>query len=216
MNSKAIRETYKQLVSKLEERSRLEGVMATMHWDQEVIMPKGASDNRSKQMATLAGVLHEKSIDSDFGGLIDKLVNADPAIFTEIERSNINEAKRVHELETKIPKKLIQEIAELSSRGHQVWAKAREENKFEDFSPTLEQLIFLKKKWAEFAFPNLDPYDANIDIFERGMRIESLTPIFDELKKELIPLIAAIKNSSFDPNTDFLKRFTIREALHVW
>ena len=102
MNSKSIKNIYKQLVSKLEERSRLGGVMATMHWDQEVIMPKGAVDNRSKQMAALAGVLHEKSIDSDFGGLIDKLVNADPVNFTEVEQCNINEAKREYDLETKI------------------------------------------------------------------------------------------------------------------
>jgi len=205
MNSKTIKNIYNQLVSKLEERSRLGGVMATMHWDQEVIMPKGAVDNRSKQMAALAGVLHEKSIDSDFGGLIDKLVNADPVNFTEIEQCNINEAKREYDLETKIPKELIQEMAELSSRGHQIWAKSRDENKFEDFAPTLERLIFLKKKWAKLAFPDLDPYDANIDIYERGMRVEYLTPIFDKLKKELIPLISAIKNSSFSPNTDFLK-----------
>ena len=143
---------YNQLVSKLEERSRLGGVMATMHWDQEVIMPKGSLDNRSKQMAALAGVLHEKSVDSDFGRLIDKLVNADPINFTKIEQCNINEAKRDYELETKIPKELIQEIAELSSRGHQIWTKAREENKFEDFAPTLERLIFLKKNGQNLPF----------------------------------------------------------------
>jgi carboxypeptidase Taq len=205
MKSKEIKNIYKQLVNKLEERSRLGGIMATMHWDQEVIMPKGASDNRSKQMAALAGVLHEKSIDLDFGALIDKLVNADPANFTEIQQCNINEAKRDYELETKIPKELIQEMAELSSRGHHIWAKAREENKFEDFAPTLARLIALKKRWAKYAFPDIDPYDANIDIYERGMRVKYLTPIFDKLKSELIPLIDSIKNSSCKPDTSFLK-----------
>ena len=63
MNSKLTKDVYKELVLKLEERSRLGGVMATMHWDQEVIMPKAAAENRSKQMASLAGVLHKKSVD---------------------------------------------------------------------------------------------------------------------------------------------------------
>ena len=125
--------------------------------------------------------------------------------FTEIEQCNIHEAKREYELETKIPKELVQEIAELGSRGHQIWVKARKENKFEDFSPTLERLIFLKKKWAKFAFPDLEPYDANIDTFERGMRMESLTPIFDKLKKEIIPLIDAIRKSSISPDVGFLE-----------
>jgi len=110
VNSKKIKNVYEQLVIKLEERSRLGGVMATMHWDQEVVMPKAAAENRSKQMAALAGVLHEKSVDVEFGRLIDKLVDVDINNFTEIEQCNIYEAKREYELETKIPKELIQEL----------------------------------------------------------------------------------------------------------
>ena len=207
MNTKKIEDVYEQLVIKLEERGRLGGVMATMHWDQEVVMPNAAAENRSKQMAALAGVLHEKSVDVEIGRLIDKLVDVDMNNFTEVEQCNIYEAKREYELETKIPKKLIQEIAELSSSGHQIWANARKENKFEDFAPTLERLIILKKKWAKFAFPELDPYDANIDIFERGMRVERLTPIFQKIKNELIPLLDAIRKSSINPDVSFFNGY---------
>ena len=63
MHLKKLNDMYDQLVIKLEERSLLCCVMATMHWDQEVIMPISAAENRSKQMAALAGVLHEKSVD---------------------------------------------------------------------------------------------------------------------------------------------------------
>ena len=73
MSSNSIREDYRQLVLRLEERSRLGGVMGVMRWDQEVIMPKGAAVARSKQIAALAGVLHEKSVDPEFGNLIDRL-----------------------------------------------------------------------------------------------------------------------------------------------
>ena len=202
MSSPKCRDFYQELIVKLEERSRLEGVMGIMHWDQEVIMPNGATDARSKQMATLAGVIHEKSIDPEFGNLINKIKIKE---FTDIEQCNVNEAKRIFELETKIPKVLVQEMAELSSRGHQIWAKAREENNFKHFLPTLERLIVLKKKWASYAFPDLDPYDANIDLYERGMRMERITPIFEQLKEKLIPLIKAIGNSKNEIDTKFLE-----------
>jgi carboxypeptidase Taq len=192
MSSPKCRDFYQELIVKLEERSRLEGIMGIMHWDQEVIMPSGATDARSKQMATLAGVIHEKSIDPEFGNLINKIKIKE---FTDIEQCNVNEAKRIFELETKIPKVLVQEMAELSSRGHQIWAKAREEN----------NLIALKKKWASYAFPDLDPYDANIDLYERGMRMERITPIFEQLKEKLIPLIKAIGNSKNEIDTKFLE-----------
>ena len=97
MSSPKCRDFYQELIVKLEERSRLEGVMGIMHWDQEVIMPSGATDARSKQMATLAGVIHEKSIDPEFGNLINKIKIKE---FSDIEQCNVNEAKRIFELET--------------------------------------------------------------------------------------------------------------------
>ncbi len=205
MPSNDIRDVYRQLVLKLEERSRLGGVMGVMHWDQEVIMPQGAADARAKQMAALAGVLHEKSINPRVGNLIGKLTASGTDEFTDAEWCNIREAKRKFDLETKIPKELVQDIAELGSRGHQVWAKAREENRFEDFAPILERFISLKTKWAEHAFPDLEPYDANLDIFERGMTMERLSPIFEYLKIELIPLIRSINNSDRKPDDSFLE-----------
>ena len=45
-----IKDVYQKLVLKLEERSRLGGIMGIMHWDQEVIMPKGSADARAKQI----------------------------------------------------------------------------------------------------------------------------------------------------------------------
>ena len=85
----------------MEERSRLGGVMGLMHWDQEVIMPKGSAGARAKQMAALAGVLHEKSINQEMGNLINKLVKVGMSEFTNVEWCNINEAKREFDLQTK-------------------------------------------------------------------------------------------------------------------
>ena len=42
-----LKENYYALVHRLEESSRLGGVMGILHWDQEVIMPVGASESRA-------------------------------------------------------------------------------------------------------------------------------------------------------------------------
>ncbi len=196
---------YQQLVHRLEERSRLGGVMSIMHWDEEVIMPEGAAEARAKQMSALAGVLHEKSTHPALGGLLNGLNRASAIDFSEVEWCNIREARREYELETKIPKELVQDIAELSSRGHHVWAKARKENRFDDFAPVLDRFIELKKQWAGHAFPELAPYDANMDLYERDMRMEHITPMFESLKTELIPFIRSIVDSDYCPDTSFLE-----------
>jgi len=200
-----VKEEYSKLVEMLEERSHLGGVMGVMHWDQEVIMPSGAADSRAKQMSALAGVLHEKSTAPEFGELVGRLHAEGSEQFNAIEWCNIQEAKRDYVLETKVPKKLVQELAELSSRGHVVWVQARKDNKFADFAPVLKRFIELKTQWAKCVFPDLNSYDANIDIFERGTTQERIDPIFATLKKELIGLIQTIKDSGAKPNGDFLQ-----------
>ncbi len=202
--NKGFKKTYCALVRRLEESSRLGGVMGILHWDQEVIMPAGASESRAQQIGALAGVLHEKTTHPEMGKLLDELFAADENKFTAPEWCNIREARREFHIATRVPKVLVTELAELSSRSHQIWVKARSENKFSDFVPALKKLVDLKIKWAGYVFPDMQPYDANIDIYERGTTQRDITPIFDKLKAELIPLIKAIQSSDYKPDVSFL------------
>lgn len=199
-----LKNAYEDLVEKLEEISRLNGVMSTLHWDQEVIMPSGAAEARAKQIAALAGVIHERVTDPRLGECLDKLQNEDPSSFNARESCNIREAQRDYDMETKVSAKLIKEMAELGSRGHSIWAAARKENKFSDFSPVLKRFLELKKEWAHNVFPDLDAYDANIDNFERGTTMTEITPIFERLKSELIPLIKYVQDRP-QPDASFLR-----------
>jgi carboxypeptidase Taq len=193
---------YQKLERRLEETSRLSGIMGILHWDQEVIMPSGAAESRARQMGVLAGTIHEKSTDPEIGKLLDALDKENS--FNAFEQCNISEARREFDMETKVPKNLVMEIAELSSKGHQIWVKARSDNKFSDFAPILKQLVELKKRWAEYVSPELPSYDANIDIYERGATMAKITPVFETLKSELIPLIRDIKESDYKPDASFL------------
>ncbi len=207
---------YQDLVERLEEISRLGGIMSTLHWDQEVIMPAGAADSRAHQLSTLSGLIHDKSTDPKLGELLDLLQKEDPSAFNAVEWCNIREAKRDYDMQTRVPKKLVQEITELSSRGHHIWVEARKENRFTDFVPTLKRFIELKKEWAQYVFPDKTAYDANIDIFERGTTMAEITPIFEQLKAELVPLIKAIREKNQQPDTSFTQgKFPIekQEAL---
>ncbi|QPJ65997.1 MAG: carboxypeptidase M32 [Candidatus Nitrohelix vancouverensis] len=196
---------YEELVSQLTEVSRLGSVMGIMHWDQEVIMPSGAAESRAGQMAALAGVLHEKSSRKELGALAEDLFSAGPDNYSLFEWRNIAEAKREYDLSARIPKALVQELASLSSQGHHVWVKARQENSFSSFVPTLKRFVQLKKEWAGYAFPELSTYDATIDIYERGMSAERLTAIFDTIKTPLKNLIQGVAESSNAPDGTFLK-----------
>ncbi len=201
----AINNNYQNLIDRLKEISYLNGVMSTIGWDQEVMMPAGAADARAQQISALAGVIHERMTDLGLGDCLAALKEEDPDSFDLLQACNIREAQRNFDLDTKVPKRLVMEMAELSSRGQLSWVKARKENKFTDFAPVLKQFLALKKEWAQCVFPEKEAYDANIEIFERGTSMADITPIFERLKTELIPFIQTIQERHYQPDTSFLQ-----------
>ena len=201
----SLRHEYNSLVTRLQEISRLGAVMGLLHWDQEVIMPKGGADSRAKQISALAGIVHEKSTHAEVGKLLDKLGNCDASGFNEIEKTNISEAQWAYNRSVRVPEELVREIAELGSRGHMVWIEARKENRFADFAPMLEKFVGLIKKRSGYIDPDKSPYDVNIENFERGASMAQLDPLFDKLKSQLIPLISAIRDSESQPDSSFFE-----------
>ena len=102
-----MKQHYQQLVQKLEEITHLNGVMSTLGWDQEVVMPAGAGEARAKQLSTLAGVIHERMTDPMLGECLDHLMNNPVVALSSVEQCNVREAQRSYDLETKIPKRLV-------------------------------------------------------------------------------------------------------------
>ena len=194
--------TLKLLTHHLEEIGRLGGVMGVLHWDQEVVMPKGATEARASQMSAIAGIIHEKCIDPKIGYWLD-ILEQDNSLEL-FDKANIREVRRDYERQIKIPKELVQEMAILKARAHPVWVKARNDDRYQDFSPQLQRWIELKSQWAQHIDPEKSPYDVNIDHYERNEKMEHLDRVFDHLKVELIPLIKTIIESGNDPNDSFL------------
>ncbi len=211
-----MQQTYQKLAKKLEELGQLEQIAGILHWDQEVIMPRGAAQARAGQIASLAGVVHEMQTNPQIGELLDQLESGSLNDLDPYERCNIRETRRTYDRETKVPMELVKELAELGSKGHHIWVKAREEKKYSDFAPVLERLIELQKQWAHYIEPDQPPYDVLMDIYERDLTVARVDPIFECLKAELVPLIRTIQESDYQPDTSFLQgEFSIakQEAL---
>ena len=57
--------------------------------------------------------------------------------------ANLREFQRGYDRETKVPKKLVQEISKTETEAHGIWAQARKEKRFDIFEPVLTKLIEL-------------------------------------------------------------------------
>lgn len=186
-------ENLDRLKERLTEIRNLEQANAVLAWDQQTYMPPGGGPARAAQMATLARMAHEMSSSTEMGGLIRAAASevADlPA--GDDDASMVRVAQRDYDKFVKVPSALIGELTTHGSLAQGVWAKAREENDFASFAPYLEKTIELSRRLAEHLGYQDHLYDALLDIFEPGTKTAQVRAIFDDLKRDLVPMVRAI------------------------
>ena len=160
---------------------------AVLEWDQETYMPEGGADSRSSQVATLRSMAHEMLTDE---ATVRLLESARPE--SVLEKDLVRVVKRDVDKALRVPSKLIAAMAEASGRSKGAWQKARATNDFSLFAPHLEHIIDLCIQHAEALGHEEQPYDALLDQYEEGATTRQVAHVFEEVRKELVPIVQAI------------------------
>lgn len=185
---------YRCVAQKFKEISALAQVSGLVHWDQETMMPERGTATRAEQAAAISGVIHEKLVAPTLGEALRQLA-AEPAELTEDERVCVREWLRDYEKATKLPEDLVRELSSTASLAHEAWGRARRESDYALFAPWLEKTVELKIRQADcLGFPNVR-YDALLDDYEPHMTVAELDPLLEELRRGLVPIVAAIRDA---------------------
>jgi len=104
-----------------------------------------------------------------------------------------------------IPPNEYKAYSELTAKAQGVWEVAREKNDFESFAPILEQIFDFNRKFIQYRKGKEDVYSTILNDYEKGMNVEKLDIFFEELKKEIVPLLKEIKkkNRKFSHKLNF-------------
>lgn len=165
-------------------------------------MPEKGAQRRAETVSYLAGLLHNKFTARDFAELLKSVKKLDRAgKLDEKQAAVVREVNREFVREKKLPEKYVRELAQLTSVAHQVWARARRENKFLLFLPYLEKIVDLKRREAGYVGYKQSPYDALLDTYEPGAKAREVEAIFAQLKEFLVPFIEKVKLSRRDPKS---------------
>ncbi len=205
------RATYDEFIGRVKELQTSRAIEALLDWDQETYMPKRAAEDRADQLALIAGLSHEKLTADELGDLLTRLESEDLAD-DHVLVTNVREVRREHDRAIKLPKSLVQEIARTSTLGKDAWVGARKESDFSKFAPHLERLLDLKRQVADLVGWTTEPYDALMDEFEPGAKAAEVQKVFDAVKAELVPLVAATKNAPRQPDKSIRQRPCPRES----
>lgn len=202
-------DAYSALVAHFRELSVLQSCSAVLGWDQQTYMPKGGAAFRGEQLALLAKLCHERATDPR----IEEWLTTAEVAPDSPEAANVREWRHGYDRATKLPARLVEELALATSAANEGWEEARKEDKFETFRPHLEKVLALKREEAEALSPSPAPaqakgeqyYNALLDEYEPGTTTAELKTLFAELTTTLVPLIRTLTDGP-TPDTSCLRR----------
>jgi carboxypeptidase Taq len=170
------------------ELTNLNSILALLQWDQEVMLPAGASSGRASQFSVLSTIIHQKITDPVLGKLLEDL-NGEGEELSAADRALIRVVRREYDKNTKLPEKFVADFAGLTSEALPVWVRARKQNDFAIFLPLLDEVISMSRQKADFLGYNDHPYDALLDLYEEGLTTAVLDILFSSLQRELSPML---------------------------
>jgi carboxypeptidase Taq len=188
---------YNELIVRAREQAMLASCSAVLGWDEQTYMPAGGAAHRGDQMALLAGLHHERATDPRVGELLAIVQGSNANLTAEAGTAaavNIREIGRSYNRRVRLPRALVEELARTTSMAQPEWVAARAANDFGRFRPWLEKIIHLKQEESAClsSGPGTSVYDPLLDDYEPGATTALLAIIFDSLRRELVPLVAAI------------------------
>jgi carboxypeptidase Taq len=189
-------ESIAELLDYMHEIEDLKALGNLAEWDQNTEMPKGAAEVRGYQMAALQGILHERWTTQRLGALLSELSEVTRrSDYSDADRGLVREAQRNYDRATKLPRKLVEEIARVQAASFEAWRRAREHNDFASFAPWLGRTVALQREVADRIGFAETRYDALLDLFEPGMTVSKLDKLFAPVREVSSGLLRRIEES---------------------
>jgi carboxypeptidase Taq len=176
---------YTDLMAHTRQTTALGQVAGRLGWDQETMMPRGAADQRSEEMAAMESVLHARRTDPRIG---DWLAAIDATTLDAVGQAQLRHIRRGYDRARKLPAALAEELARLTSRAQGQWAEARAAEDVASFVPVLERIVALKREEGAALAAGGDPYDALLDDYEPDTNAAEIAAMFDAMRAPLVAL----------------------------
>ncbi len=189
---------YEDLSGRLGEIADLNRAASLLFWDSRTKMPRGGAEPRAEQLATLAGVIHERMVADDLGRLLEGLEDwGTEQPYDSDEASTVRLALRDWRKAKRVPTELATALAAAASRAESAWEEVRAANSgFEEMLPHLRALLELKRRLIACFEDFEHPYDVLLDDFEPGLTVAQVGPVLTGLREGTTPLVERIGTSS--------------------
>ncbi len=191
---------YQTLESRAKRINDIHGALAILSWDAQTMMPKGGSEARGEQVATLSAMAHEIATADDLSDLLDE-AEAGASSLDAWQAANLKKMRLAQRRASAIDPALVSSMAKATNRAEMIWREARANADFSMLQSDLDEVIDLTRDKAECLASTfeLEPYDALLDTFELGLRRATIDPLFQRLAEGLPDLLERVLAAQVKP-----------------
>lgn len=193
---------FQALQPYLERAMAYQTALVLFEWDSETLAPPQAAEATARMQGAISAAYQELITGEELKALA-KACEDEP--LSETEAAILRELKEEIDQLSCIPPEEYRAYRELVSSATGIWARARKNQDFAAFAPTLKKIIGYQKQFASYqAKEGQRLYDVMLDHYEKGFDMERLDAFFGQLKETLVPLLKAVINSKKEIHDQFL------------
>lgn len=190
--------SYQHLEKAFYRLAQLDHAIAMLGWDQQVMMPPKGNAARGRALAELqvmsTEIMQDQALleamavaESESGGLEDW------------QQANLREMVSDIKAANAVPKELVEALAIATNDCEHAWRSLRPDNNWHDFEPLLQKVVDLTIEKAQALSAALrdekgfaNDYEALLDLYDPGTRMNRIDPVFTQLKAELQVLLQQV------------------------
>ena len=173
---------YRELEKRFRRMGALGQAASVLQWDRSVLMPPGGAQARTEQLSALRLVVHEMKTDPRLAELLDQAEQAD--LDDPWQKANLREMRRSWIHANAVDARLVEKMIRACASCELAWRDARPADDFAGVAPLLGEVLALTREAAAAKAELLDcsPYDALLDQYEPGGRMDSIEALFSDLE----------------------------------
>ncbi|QIK69915.1 carboxypeptidase M32 [Erysipelothrix sp. HDW6C] len=177
--------TYQDLLDQLNAYAL---ALNTMSFDAQTIAPKEGATYRNKAMALMAGEYFKLYTSDEAYEILKNEENSEDVYVREGVRVLLKDLEKIKN----VPYAEFVAFQELQNNAQISWETAREKKDYNLFKADLDALIATHRKMIAYRNVNLSDYDASLDDYEEGLRMEQVDTFFKTLESDLVPFIDTV------------------------
>lgn len=199
---------FEEFKKYLHEVNVYDHVTTLLYWDMRTNTPKLGQQDHVDALTEFSTKSFEMSTSPKLGEMLDAL--SKPEEYNALDETYqfvVRRMKLDFDRNKRIPTDFYEAFVREQAESGNAWEEAKNASDFSIFAPHLKKMIEMTKEMTSYTDPGVETYDALLNQFEEGMDSATIDRLFDDLKKELLPLVDKI-TAKPKPYTPALHSYT--------